>query len=102
MAEKKTVVFQGYSRRLDVFVSDELETLSRSLVQQLIKDGHVTVNSPFPQPGSYLPGQWACPGILQECGPYEGRLPPEGCSHRGYDGNVMLHAVFNETCFRVK
>ena len=44
MAEKKTVVFQGYSRRLDVFVSDELETLSRSLVQKLIKDGHVTVN----------------------------------------------------------
>lgn len=44
MAEKKTVVFQGYSRRLDIFVSDELETLSRSLVQKLIKDGRVTVN----------------------------------------------------------
>lgn len=44
MAEKKTVVFKGYSRRLDVFVADELATLSRSLVQKLIKDGNVTVN----------------------------------------------------------
>lgn len=44
MAEKKTVVFTGYSRRLDIFVSDELENFSRSLVQKLIKDGKVTVN----------------------------------------------------------
>lgn len=44
MTDKKTVVFQGYSKRLDIFVSDELENLSRSLVQKLIKDGHVTVN----------------------------------------------------------
>ena len=44
MAKKKTVVFTGYSRRLDIFVSDELENFSRSLVQKLIKDGKVTVN----------------------------------------------------------
>ena len=44
MADKKTVVFEGYSKRLDVFVADELENFSRSLVQKLIKDGHVTVN----------------------------------------------------------
>ncbi len=44
MADTKKIVFDGYSRRLDVFVSDELENLSRSLVQKLIKDGHVTVN----------------------------------------------------------
>jgi 23S rRNA pseudouridine1911/1915/1917 synthase len=44
MPDKKTIIFEGYSRRLDVFVSDTLETLSRSLVQKLIKDGHVTVN----------------------------------------------------------
>lgn len=44
MVEKKTVVFEGYSRRLDIFVSDELENFSRSLVQKLIKDGKVTVN----------------------------------------------------------
>ena len=44
MANKKTIVFEGYSKRLDVFVADELENLSRSLVQKLIKDGHVTVN----------------------------------------------------------
>ena len=44
MADKKTIVFEGYSKRLDVFVADELENLSRSLVQKLIKDGHVTVN----------------------------------------------------------
>lgn len=44
MKTKKTVVFEGYSKRLDIFVADELENLSRSLVQKLIKDGHVTVN----------------------------------------------------------
>ncbi len=44
MANKKTIIFEGYSRRLDIFVADTLETLSRSLVQKLIKDGHVTVN----------------------------------------------------------
>ncbi len=44
MADKKKIVFEGYSKRLDVFVADELENLSRSLVQKLIKDGHVTVN----------------------------------------------------------
>lgn len=44
MTDTKKIVFDGYSRRLDVFVSDELENLSRSLVQKLIKDGHVTVN----------------------------------------------------------
>lgn len=44
MPNKKTVTFEGYSRRLDVFVSDELENFSRSIVQKLIKDGKVTVN----------------------------------------------------------
>ncbi len=44
MPTKKTIKFEGYSRRLDIFVADTLETLSRSLVQKLIKDGHVTVN----------------------------------------------------------
>lgn len=44
MADKKRVVFEGYTKRLDVFVADELEHLSRSLVQKLIKDGHVRVN----------------------------------------------------------
>ena len=44
MVHKKTITFEGYSKRLDIFVSDELENLSRSLVQKLIKDGHVTVN----------------------------------------------------------
>lgn len=42
--ETKKIVFGGYSKRLDIFVADELENLSRSLVQKLIKDGHVTVN----------------------------------------------------------
>ena len=44
MIHKKTITFEGYSKRLDIFVSDELENLSRSLVQKLIKDGHVTIN----------------------------------------------------------
>ena len=45
MENKKKITFEGYSKRLDVFVADELENLSRSLVQKLIKEGHVTVNS---------------------------------------------------------
>ena len=44
MVNKKKITFEGYSKRLDVFVADELENLSRSLVQKLIKEGHVTVN----------------------------------------------------------
>lgn len=50
MAEKKTVVFTGYSKRLDIFVSDELENFSRALVQKLIKDGKVTVNGKTVKP----------------------------------------------------
>lgn len=44
MPETKTILFDGYTRRLDVFVTDELPELSRSIVQKMIKDGHVTVN----------------------------------------------------------
>ena len=50
MPAKKTIVFDGYSKRLDVFVADELENLSRSLVQKLIKEGHVTVNGKCVKP----------------------------------------------------
>lgn len=50
MADKRKIVFEGYSKRLDVFVADELENLSRSLVQKLIKDGHVTVNGKSVKP----------------------------------------------------
>lgn len=44
MPDKKVLVFEGKSQRLDVFASDALETLSRSLVQKLIKEGRITVN----------------------------------------------------------
>ena len=44
MGNKKKITFEGYSKRLDIFACDELENLSRSLVQKLIKDGHITVN----------------------------------------------------------
>lgn len=58
MQGKKTIVFEGYSRRLDVFVADTLENLSRSLVQKLIKDGHVTVNGKTVKPSWPLtPGE---------------------------------------------
>ena len=49
MATKK-IVFDGYTRRLDVFAADELPDLSRSLVQKMIKDGHITVNGKTVKP----------------------------------------------------
>lgn len=58
MAEKKTLHFNGYSKRLDVFVCDELENFSRSLVQKMIKDGKVTVNGKTVNPSWPLtPGE---------------------------------------------
>lgn len=44
MPDKKIVDFTGYSRRLDIFASDELPDFSRALVQKMIKDGKITVN----------------------------------------------------------
>ena len=54
MAEKKTLIFDGYSRRLDIYVCDELETFPRALVQRMIKDGKVTVNGKQVNIPSYL------------------------------------------------
>ncbi len=44
MPDKKILDFTGYSRRLDVFVTDEMPDFSRALVQKMIKDGKITVN----------------------------------------------------------
>ncbi len=44
MPDKKTLEFAGYSRRLDIFATDELPQFSRALVQKMIKDGKITVN----------------------------------------------------------
>ncbi len=44
MAETKKIVFDGYTRRLDVFAADELADFSRAIVQKMIKDGKITVN----------------------------------------------------------
>ena len=60
--------------RLDVYLSKEMETLSRSRIQSLIKDGHITVdgrkarahmmlhhgmniqvNVPPPRPSTFIP-----------------------------------------------
>ena len=38
MAETKKIIFDGYTRRLDVFAADELPDLSRALVQEMIKE----------------------------------------------------------------
>lgn len=40
----KTILFDGYTRRLDVFAADELPALSRAIVQKMIKEGRITVN----------------------------------------------------------
>ncbi len=44
MAKTKKIVFDGYSRRLDIFAADELADFSRAIVQKMIKDGKITVN----------------------------------------------------------
>lgn len=44
MANKKILDFTGYSKRLDVFATDELPDFSRSIIQKMIKDGKITVN----------------------------------------------------------
>lgn len=44
MPETKKIIFEGYSRRLDIFAADELPDFSRALVQKMIKDGKITVN----------------------------------------------------------
>lgn len=44
MADKKTIIFDGYSRRLDVFVTDEMPDFSRALVQKMIKEGRIRVS----------------------------------------------------------
>ena len=50
MSDKKKIVFDGYTRRLDVFATDELPDLSRSLIQKMIKEGHITVNGKTVKP----------------------------------------------------
>ena len=50
MAETKKIIFDGYTRRLDVFAADELPNLSRALVQKMIKEGHITVNGKVVKP----------------------------------------------------
>ena len=53
MPDKKIFIFSGYSRRLDVFATDELPDFSRSIIQKMIKDGKITVNGKAVKP-SYL------------------------------------------------
>lgn len=50
MAETKTIIFDGYTRRLDVFAADELPYFSRAIVQKMIKDGRITVNGKTVKP----------------------------------------------------
>ncbi len=50
MPETKTIIFDGYTRRLDIFVADELPDFSRSIVQKMIKEGRVTVNGKTVKP----------------------------------------------------
>ena len=58
MAENKKIIFDGYSRRLDVFAADELADFSRAIVQKMIKDGKITVNGKKVKPSWPLtPGE---------------------------------------------
>lgn len=58
MQENKKIVFEGYSRRLDIFAADELAVFSRAIVQKMIKDGKITVNGKRVKPSWPLtPGE---------------------------------------------
>ncbi len=50
MPTNQTFTFSGYSKRLDVFVTDELPDFSRSIIQKMIKDGKITVNGKTVKP----------------------------------------------------
>lgn len=50
MAEKQIYTFSGYSKRLDVFVTEKLPDFSRSIIQKMIKDGKITVNAKTVKP----------------------------------------------------
>ena len=58
MQENKKIVFEGYSRRLDIFAADELADFSRAIVQKMIKDGKITANGKKAKPSwSLTPGE---------------------------------------------
>ncbi len=44
MPNNQTIIFEGKEQRLDIFVTEHCENYSRSLIQNLIKNGAVTVN----------------------------------------------------------
>lgn len=44
MQNNQTIIFEGKQQRLDIFVTEHCENYSRSLIQNLIKNGGVTVN----------------------------------------------------------
>lgn len=50
MQKKQTIIFEGKQKRLDVFATEFCENYSRSLIQNLIKDGLVTVNGKARKP----------------------------------------------------
>ena len=50
MPNRQIYTFTGYSRRLDVFVTDQLPDFSRSIIQKMIKDGKITVNGKTVKP----------------------------------------------------
>ena len=54
MSAKQTYTFTGYSKRLDVFVTDQLPDFSRSIIQKMIKDGKITVNGKTVKPSCLL------------------------------------------------
>lgn len=59
MEKKNTLIFcEPVSKRLDVYLADQLPHLTRSRIQNLIRDGHVHVNGIVPaKTGMILEGQ---------------------------------------------
>ena len=54
MPNKQTLIFEGKEQRLDIFLTEHCENYSRSLIQNLIKGGGVSVNGKQKKPSWLL------------------------------------------------
>ncbi len=88
MSETLKFVADSSEIRLDVFLSDKLEKISRSKIQTLIKKGKITVDNVKSKPSSLLKG-----GEVIDC-IIEFESPPEDLVPEQMDLNILYEDKF--------